>query len=188
MSTQCFISCHPYRIIRKKIWPCHKNGQGQPRIIIWKKPQGMGIQPLGTRSGSILKLLLFPSFLTSSRKILFASLFYVIFVCFFIHVYIAPGQEETTLGDYFFFFFFLMEAERSYHFDHWLYVSKNNCSLILCTLFCVLIHVYSPWAGENNPLGPNFLCQQEGLITLIICCKFQNNFFNHWLYTHLFII
>ena len=50
------------------IWPCHKNGQGQPRVIIWKKPQGMGIQPLGTNSGSILKLLLFLSFLYQFQK------------------------------------------------------------------------------------------------------------------------
>ena len=59
----------------------------------------MGIQPLGTGSGSILKLLLFPSFCTSSRKISFASLFYMIF--YFIHVHIAQWQGETTLGDNF---------------------------------------------------------------------------------------
>ena len=40
--------------------------------------------------------------------ILYDILFY------FIHVDIAPGQEETTLGDN-----FLMEAERSSHFAHW---------------------------------------------------------------------
>ena len=39
-----------YRRIKQQIWPCHTNGQGQPRVIIWKKPQGMGIQPLGTSS------------------------------------------------------------------------------------------------------------------------------------------
>ena len=103
MSTQSFISCHPYRSIRKQIYPCHKNGQGQPRVIIWTKPQGMGIQPLGTSSGSILKLLLFPSFCISSRKILFVSLFYMVF-CFISYmrtVYLALGQDETTLGDNF---------------------------------------------------------------------------------------
>ena len=30
----------------------------------------------------------------------------------------------------------------------------------------------------DNPLGPNFLCQQEGLITMVICCKFKKNRFN----------
>ena len=32
---------------------------------------------------------------------------------------------------------------------------------------------HSPWAGADNPLGPKFLCQQEGLITMVICCKFK---------------
>ena len=31
----------------------------------------------------------------------------------------------------------------------------------------------SPWAGADNPLGQIFLCQQEGLITMVICCKFK---------------
>ena len=38
-------------------------------------------------------------------------------------------------------------------------------------------HVYSPKAGADNPLGTNFLCQQEHLVTLVICCKFQKNLF-----------
>ena len=37
---------------------------------------------------------------------------------------------------------------------------------------------HSPWVGADNPLGPKFLCQQEGLITLVICCKFKKNLFN----------
>ena len=36
-------------------------------------------------------------------------------------------------------------------------------------------HVYSPKAGADNPLGTKFLCQQEHLVTLAICCKFQEN-------------
>ena len=47
--------------------------------------------------------------------ILYDILFY------FIDVYIAQGQEKTTLGNN-----FLMEAERCYHFDHWLHVSKYS--------------------------------------------------------------
>ena len=81
MSTQSCISCHPYRSLREQIWPCHKNGQSQPRVIIWTKTQGMGIQPLGTSSSSIFNLLLFLSCCTNSRKISFVSLFYMIF-CF----------------------------------------------------------------------------------------------------------
>ena len=47
---------------------------------------------------------------------------------------------------------------------------------------------HSPCAGADNPLGPKFLCQQVGLITMVICCKFTKNPFNLWLYTHLFMI
>ena len=37
---------------------------------------------------------------------------------------------------------------------------------------------HSPWAGADNPLGSKFLCQQEGLITMVICWKFKKNLFN----------
>ena len=36
---------------------------------------------------------------------------------------------------------------------------------------------HSPRLRADNPLGPNFLCQ-EGLITMVICCKFEKNRFN----------
>ena len=42
---------------------------------------------------------------------------------------------------------------------------------------------HSPWAGADNSLRPNVLCQQEGLITMVICCKFKKNLFNLTLYT-----
>ena len=31
---QCF-TFFPYKSIRDQIWPCHKIGHGQPRVIIW---------------------------------------------------------------------------------------------------------------------------------------------------------
>ena len=47
---------------------------------------------------------------------------------------------------------------------------------MLCTFFVSFIHVHSPWAGADNPLGPKFWCQQEDLITMVICCcKFKKN-------------
>ena len=58
----------------------------------------------------------------------------------------------------------------------------------LYTFFHDFIHVHSPWAGADNPLGPKFWSDQECLITFVICCKFPNNLFNLWLYTHLFIM
>ena len=37
---------------------------------------------------------------------------------------------------------------------------------------------HNPWAGADNPLWPKFWCQQEGLITVVICCKLKKNLFN----------
>ena len=62
---------------------------------------------------------------------------------------------------------------------------RQLCPLILCTFFHDFIHIHSPWAGADNPLGPKFWCQQEGIITMVICCMFKKNLFNLWLYTHL---
>ena len=32
---------------------------------------------------------------------------------------------------------------------------------------------HSTWAGADDPLGPKYLCQQEGLIIMVICYKFK---------------
>ena len=34
------------------------------------------------------------------------------------------------------------------------------------------IHVYSPWAGADNPLASEFLYKHKAFVTLVICCKF----------------
>ena len=143
-----------------------------------KKPQGMCIQPLGT--SSILKLLLFSSFCASSRKIPFASLYDILFYSY-LYTYTQPqGKRRQPLGT-----IFLMEAERSYHLITGCMFQKIALPSDFMHIFHDFIHVYSPWAGAGNPLGPKFWCQQEGLITLVICCKFIKNLFNLWLYTHL---
>ena len=51
-----------------------------------------------------------------------------------------------------------------------------------------LMYVYSLGAGRTAPQGTEFLCQQKGLITLTICCKFQRNLFEVWFYTFFFMI
>ena len=53
-------------------------------------------------------------------------------------------------------------------------------------LFHDLIHVYSTGTGADIPQGTKFWCQQKGLITLPICCKFQRNLFQVWFYTIFF--
>ena len=56
-------------------------------------------------------------------------------------------------------------------------LKKSLWILILYTFFTVFSHVYSPGAGADNPLWTIFWRQQEGLVTLPICCKFQKNIF-----------
>ena len=79
--------------------------------------------------------------------------------------------------------------------DHWSYIAHLNAedmlksavseekkfkkslwSLILCNFFHDFIHVYSPGAGADNPLGT------------VISCKFQKNVFEVWFYTIFFMI
>ena len=72
---------------------------------------------------------------------------------------------------------------------HFLQVSKKSLwSLILCNCFHDFIHVYSPGAGDDNPLGTKFWCQQEHLFTSVICCKFKKNLFEVWFSTICFMI
>ena len=98
-------------------------------------------------------------------------------------MYIAGGQGQTTSGDK-----ILMSTETSCHFRHLLQVLKKSLwSLNLYKFFHDFIHVYSPRAGADNPLGMKFWCQQEHLVTSVICCKFQNNLSEVWFYTFFFL-
>ena len=119
------------------------------------------------------------SFVASFKKISLKSVF-IPFFHDFIHVY-SPrtGGESQPLGNK-----VLMSTEMSCHFIHLLQVSKKCLwNLILYNFFHDLIHVYSPGAGADSPQGTKFWCQQKGLITLPICCKFQKNLFEVWFYT-----
>ena len=100
-------------------------------------------------------------------------------------MYIAPGQGQTTPKGQ-----MLMSTESPYHFAHLLQVSKWSLrNLIFIHIFNDFIYVYSPGARAYNPLGTNNWCQQKALITLPICCKFQNDLFEIWfLYTFLMIL
>ena len=40
----------------------------------------------------------------------------------------------------------------------------------------------------GNTLGTKFCCQQEHLVTTVICCKFQKNLFEVWFYIIFFMI
>ena len=98
-------------------------------------------------------------------------------------MYIAGGQGQTTPGDK-----ILMSTETSCHFRHLLQVSKKSLwSLNLYNFLHDFIHVYSPRAGADNPVGTKFWWQQEHLVTSVICCKFQKNLFEVWFYTIFFL-
>ena len=85
-----------------------------------------------------------------------------------INVYRRRSEADNHRGK------ILMSTETSCHFGHLLQVSKQSLwSLILYNFFHDFIHVYSPGAGAYNPLWMKFWCQQEHLVTLVICCKFQ---------------
>ena len=117
------------------------------------------------------------------QKNLFEVWFYTIFFMN-LYMYIAQGQGQT--------------APRGLNFD----VNRNVLSLYsfvasfkkmslksdFIQFFHDFIHVYSPGAGADSPQGTKFWCQQKGLITLPICCKFQRNLFEVWFYTIFFMI
>ena len=83
-------------------------------------------------------------------------------------MYIAACNGQTTSGDK-----ILMSTETSCHFSHLLQVSKTSLWSLSLYIFSWFIHVYSPRAVADNPLGTKFWCQQEHLVTSVICCKLQ---------------
>ena len=67
-------------------------------------------------------------------------------------------------------------------------LKKSLWHLILLQFFHDLVHVYSPGTGDDIPLGTNFWCQQEYLVTSVTCCKFKKILFEVWFYTICFMI
>ena len=59
----------------------------------------------------------------------------------------------------------ILEAE-----DHWSCIAHLSADDMLQSAVIVEKKFkHSPWAGADNPLEPKFLCQQEDLITMVIC-------------------
>ena len=113
------------------------------------------------------------------KKSLWSLIFYHFFMCFFSHVYI-PRQEQTIHWGQKFY-------DNRKTFSLCPYVASFNMissKSDFIHIFNDFIHVYSPGARAENPLGTNFWCQQKTLITSIICCKFQTNLFEFWFYIH----
>ena len=127
---------------------------------------------------NILSLL---SIVASFKKISLKSDFIFFFSWFYMCIQ-PRGRGRQPPGDK-----VLISTELSRHFIHlWQFSKKCLWSLILNNFFHDLIHAYSPGAGVDSPKGTKFWCQQKGLITLPICCKFQRNLFEIWFYTFFF--
>ena len=118
------------------------------------------------------------------KKNLFEVWFYTMFFII-LYMFIALGQRLTTPGDK-----ILKSTETSFLSLRSFAASLKKISLKsdFIPFFHAFIHVYSPRAGAHNPLGTKFWCQQEHLVTSVICCKFQKYLFEIWFYTIFFMI
>ena len=57
--------------------------------------------------------------------------------------------------------------------DHWSCIAHLSAEdMLKSAVFEEKKLKHGPYAVAGNSLGQNFLCQQEGLITMVICCKF----------------
>ena len=148
-------------------------------LIYVYSPYAGADSPQGTKFWCQQKGLIFTHLLQVSKKSLWNLILYNYLIWF--NTCIKPqGRGRQPPGDK-----VLMSTEMSCHFIHLLQVSKK---CLWSLIFHDLIHVYSPRAGADSPQGTKFWCQQKGLITLPICCKFQRNLFEVWFYTIFFMI
>ena len=104
-------------------------------------------------------LSLCPFVASLKKKSLWSLIFYRFYVCFFKCIYLAPGRGRQPTEDKNF-----MTTERPFLFAYKLQVSKWSLqNLTLYTFFNYFIHVYSPEARADKPLGSKFWCQQKAL-------------------------
>ena len=66
-------------------------------------------------------------------------------------MYIAPGQGQTMLRVK-----ILIPTEKLYHFDHLLQIKNESLPTLLYIVLNYFIHVYSPGARADKPLGSKF--------------------------------
>ena len=151
MSTQCCIGYHRYRSSRKQIWPSHKNGQGQPRVINWKNAPGHGHTSTYYKFWQHFKAFIIPIVFYQFQKDPFCLIF-----CFisYTYIYILRARGDNPWGQ---FFWWKQKG---------LLTLITGCMFQKIALPSYFMHIFSS-------LGTKFWCQQESLITLVICCKFK---------------
>ena len=133
-------------------------------------PRAGSDNPLGSKFWCQQNILSLRSFVASFKKISLKSDFTQFFHDF-IHVYSPRAETDSPQGTK----FWCKQKCLVTSFICCKFQKKCLWSLILYNFFHDLIHVYSPGAGADSPQGTKFWCQQKGLITLPICCKFQRN-------------
>ena len=140
-------------------------------------PRARTDNPLGTKVWCQQKFLItLPICCQFKKNLLEVWFFYV----FFSHVY-GPRQGPTTHWGQKFY-------DNRKAFSLCPYVASFKMISLksdFIHIFNDFIHVYSPGARAENPLGTDFWCQQKALITSTICCKFQTNLWILILYTFL---
>ena len=71
---------------------------------------------------------------------------------------------------------------------NWLVRSSRNSHLsnISCLSLLPISLMKTEFIVTDNPSGTKFWCQQEHLVTSVICCEFKRNLFEVWFYTIFF--
>ena len=129
-------------------------------------PRARAENPLGTNFWCKQKALITLTICCKFQTNLFEFWFYTHFLMFF-HMYLAPGQGQTILCGQ------NPDVNRKALSPRPFVESlKKIPCLILYIIFRVFIHVYSPRAGVDNPLGSEFLHKHKPFVTQVICCKF----------------
>ena len=83
----------------------------------------------------------------------------------------------------------LIPTERLYHFDHLLQVLKKSLSTLILYIPVFLnyfIHVYSPEAKADKPLGSNFDVNRKALSFWPFVASFIKNHFEVWFYSYFY--
>ena len=164
MSTESpYHFAHLLQVLKQSLWSKHILND----FIHVCSPRTRAENPLGTNFWCQQKALITSTICYKFQTNVFEFWFYTHFLMFF-HMYIAPGQGQITLCGQ------NPDINRKALSLCPFVASFKKClwSLILYIIFHVFIHVYSPWAGADNPLGSLFLYKHKPFITLLICCKF----------------
>ena len=121
-----------------------------------------------TSSGNILKLLLFPSFCTSSRKSPFASLFFKTFLNYFMHAYSQRAREDNPYRQFFY--------------------GSRNISDLMHSFFMILYMHIALGQGQTNQWGQSFDVNRKASSLWSFVTSFKKKLFNLWFYAHFFMI